>query len=225
MASDVISVGRRRGQGRAGTNDGSHVAGDVASRPRFSRNFFGGKEAGVLPPARVASFGPRAGFCSAVTFLPFNHSLTRLASRFSCSRSSSPLSIHKWCLLSGKPAPRTILRRSTNSWPDLPLWILRLKVRPRVHVIFLTPPRQIDEHRHADHTGATPLIVAVKNGHVEIIKALLDRGTPHRRISRFPATPISPTAFSPPYQVPTLITLQARGARTISPLTRPFSTS
>lgn len=28
-----------------------------------------------------------------------------------------------------------------------------------------------------DHTGVTPLIEAIKNGHVEVVKALLDKGS------------------------------------------------
>jgi ankyrin repeat protein len=29
---------------------------------------------------------------------------------------------------------------------------------------------------YSDHTGVTPLIEAVKNGHLEVVRALLDRG-------------------------------------------------
>lgn len=35
----------------------------------------------------------------------------------------------------------------------------------------------VDTFRLPDQDGVTPLIEAVKNGHVEVVKALLDKGT------------------------------------------------
>jgi ankyrin repeat protein len=47
-----------------------------------------------------------------------------------------------------------------------PFNILQFTTQLIIHSFFLV-----------DHTGVTPLIEAIKNGHVEVVKALLDKGS------------------------------------------------
>jgi ankyrin repeat protein len=35
---------------------------------------------------------------------------------------------------------------------------------------------KLNIHLYPDHTGSTPLIEAIRNGHIEVVRALLDKG-------------------------------------------------
>ena len=59
-----------------------------------------------------------------------------------------------------------------------------------------------------DQDGVTPLIAAVKNGHRDVVKALLDHGTPH-----IPTPHFAPIEHVSPYQVPTLPMRQLMASR------------
>jgi hypothetical protein len=50
-----------------------------------------------------------------------------------------------------------------------------------------------------DQDGVTPLIAAVKNGHRDVVKTLLDHGTPHLHTPH-----LAPIQHVATYQVPTL---------------------
>jgi hypothetical protein len=79
---------------------------------------------------------------------------------------------------------------STNSLPTLPLKILKKKVRSffyffgptsRHHTLHPVLRASLMSLLIAtkDQDGVTPLIAAVKNGHRDVVKALLDHGVPH----------------------------------------------
>ena len=97
--------------------------------------------------------------------------------------------------------------RHTSSSPPRPPSLLTSPSYPTLHPVLrailsylpITPQ---------DQDGVTPLIAAVKNGHRDVVKALLDHGTPH-----MPTPHFAPIEHVSPYQVPTLPMRQLMASR------------
>ena len=138
----------------------------------------------ALPRSSVKiAAGGQSGSSSRLAFCLF---LPRLLPRRLAANAPAPsnASSPPWSQLSGRHARRVISTPSLTS-SRRPLRLTsRSKVSPSpASPIFLRPPcfswsaYYIDTSRPSqDHTGVTPLIEAVKNGHVEIVRLLLDKG-------------------------------------------------
>ena len=139
----------------------------------------------ALPRSSVKiAAGGQSGSSSRLAFCLFLPRLLLPAVAPANARAPSNASSPPWSQLSGRHARRVISTPSQTCLRRLLRLTSRSKVSsPSTSPFFLRPPRFswsvyfTDTSRTAqDHTGVTPLIEAVKNGHVEIVRLLLDKG-------------------------------------------------